>query len=384
MAVYFALAAIIGLYGTAIHANTDQGRRKRFVIVAFALMILLAGLRSPNVGIDIPNHYAKNFVRIASFSLTDVPKFSAMGNYEIGYCYYTWFLNLISHEVQVYIFITELLIYSAIGYFIYKESTDVVMSTELVIFSCLYYMCMNIMRQGLAVAIILVGYVWLDYSNRRIKDYIKYVILIFLASTFHSSAILCLLMIVFDRLKFTRKQIIGGGVITVLLYEFYMQIYVGILGILGSSNYERYLTGSESMGNMNMQSIFNFILTVGAFAIGYYVLVWKKKTVKTLLIDDKNGYQLQKNESFMLFMVLMASVCRLLLFRMNIINRFTYYFIPYVLVLYPYAIDSMHLKSNRTIVRILVYGLFFIYFLWMTTTYAASFYGAVPYSFYWQ
>lgn len=36
MAVYFALATIIGLYGTAIHANTDQRRRKRFVIVAFA------------------------------------------------------------------------------------------------------------------------------------------------------------------------------------------------------------------------------------------------------------------------------------------------------------------------------------------------------------
>ena len=163
-----------------------------------------------------------------------------------------------------------------------------------------------------------------------------------------------------------------------------MQIYVGILGIVGSSNYERYLTGSESMGNMNMQSIFNFVLTVGAFVVGYYVLVWKKKTVKTLLINDKNEYQLQANESFMLFMVLIASVCRLLLFRMNIINRFTYYFIPYVLVLYPYVIDSMQLKSNRTIVRIFVYGLFFIYFLWMTTTYAASFYGAVPYSFYWQ
>ena len=69
MAVYFALAAIIGLYGTAIHANTDQRRRKRFVIVAFALMILLAGLRSPSVGIDIPNHYAKKRGRFLTLIL---------------------------------------------------------------------------------------------------------------------------------------------------------------------------------------------------------------------------------------------------------------------------------------------------------------------------
>lgn len=384
MAVYFALAAIIGLYGTAIHANTDQRRRKRFVIVAFALMILLAGLRSPSVGIDLRQHYARNFTNIASYDWSQLASFTTP--YEIGYCYYTKFLTLISTDVQFYIFVTSFIIYAAIGYFIYKESTDVVMSTELVILSCLYYMFMNIIRQGMAVAIVLVGFVWLDYSRRNLKDYVKFAIMIILASTFHSSAILCLSIILFDRLKFTKKQILIGGAFTALIYTFYMQIYVRVVGFFGSgNNYERYLTGSESVGNFNTQSLVNFLLAFFAFLLGYYVLVWKKKSVKNIFAEDvENEYGLEKRESTMLFLVLIASVCRLLLFRMNIMNRFTYYFIPFLYILYPYTIDIMTLRSNRLIMRALVYCVFALYFVWMTTTYASPFYGTVPFEFFWS
>lgn len=384
MAVYFALATIIGLYGTAIHANTDQRRRKRFVIVAFALMILLAGLRSTSVGIDLRQHYARNFTIIASYAWSQLASFTTP--YEIGYCYYTKFLTLISTDVQFYIFVTSFIIYAAIGYFIYKESTDVVMSTELVILSCLYYMFMNIIRQGMAVAIVLVGFVWLDYSRRNLKDYVKFAIMIILASTFHNSAILCMSIILFDRLKFTKKQILIGGAITALIYTFYMQIYVRVVGFFGSgNNYERYLTGSESVGNFNTQSLVNFLLAFFAFLLGYYVLVWKKKSVKNIFAEDvENEYWLEKSESTMLFLVLIASVCRLLLFRMNIMNRFTYYFIPFLYILYPYTIDKMTLRSNRLIMRNLVYCVFALYFVWMTTSYASPFYGTVPFEFFWS
>lgn len=384
MAVYFALAAIVGLYGTAIHANTDQRRRKRFVIVAFALMILLAGLRSPSVGIDLRQHYARNFTNIASYDWSQLASFTTP--YEIGYCYYTKFLTLISTDVQFYIFVTSFIIYAAIGYFIYKESTDVVMSTELVILSCLYYMFMNIIRQGMAVAIVLVGFVWLDYSRRNLKDYVKFAIMIILASTFHNSAILCMSIILFDRLKFTKKQILIGGAITALIYTFYMQIYVRVVGFFGSgNNYERYLTGSESVGNFNTQSLVNFLLAFFAFLLGYYVLVWKKKSVKNIFAEDvENEYGFEKSESTMLFLVLIASVCRLLLFRMNIMNRFTYYFIPFLYILYPYTIDKMTLRSNRLIMRALVYCVFALYFVWMTTSYASPFYGTVPFEFFWS
>lgn len=67
MAVYFWLILIIGLYGFIFQANKNQRRKKNFVIVSFALIILLAGLRSSNIGIDLQAHYARNFIKIASY-----------------------------------------------------------------------------------------------------------------------------------------------------------------------------------------------------------------------------------------------------------------------------------------------------------------------------
>lgn len=386
MTIYFGLVVFIYLYGELYRANSSKRRRKNYLIVTFGLLILIAGLRNLSVGIDLAGHYAKRFTMIASYSWKQIPNFSAIIGYEIGYCYYTKLLTVISTDVQLLTFVTSLLIYSALGYFIYKESTDVVLSTELMMFSCLYYMCMNILRQGLAVSLVLVAYVWLDYSERKLSDYIKFILMIVLAATFHSSAILCLVMVLFDRLKFTKKQILIGLATMVLAYLLYDNLYSIALGLFGSgNNYERYLTSAtEGVGNMNKQTIYNFCLAFLGLLFGYYELVWKKKSIKTLFEKSENAYTLQKRESFMLYMVLVASVCRLLIFRMNIINRFTYYFIPFLLVLYPYSLSACSLKSNRRILKFSIYLIFGIYFTWMTVNKAAEFYGVVPYSFCWQ
>ena len=383
MAIYFVLAVFIYIYGNLYRANSSNRRRKIYLIVTFGVLILVAGLRDPSVGTDLAGHYAKRYNMIGSYSWSQIPTFSATIGYEIGYCYFTRFLHFFSSDVQFFVFATSFLMCAAFGYFIYKESTDVVLSAELMLFNCFYYRFMTMMRQGLAISIILVAYTLLNGSERKLKDYIKFALLILLASTFHSSAILCMLMILFDRLKFTKKQIIFGVGAMVAFYLFYMNFYTVALNFFGTgNNYERYLTSAtEGVGNINMQTIYNFLLAFVPFLLGYYVLVWEKKKEKHLFKDDKNMYCLKKNESFLLYMVLIASTFNLLVFRMNILNRFSLYFTPFVLILCPYAISSMKLKSNKPIVRACIYFMFGVYFVWLTITKAAEFYGVVPYRF---
>lgn len=383
MAIYFVLAVFIYLYGKLYRANSSNRRRKIYLIVTFGVLILVAGLRDPSVGTDLAGHYAKRYNMIGSYSWSQIPTFSATIGYEIGYCYFTRFLHFFSSDVQFFVFATSFLMCAAFGYFIYKESTDVVLSAELMLFNCFYYRFMTMMRQGLAISIILVAYTLFNGSERKLKDYIKFALLILLASTFHSSAILCMLMILFDRLKFTKKQIIFGVGAMVAFYLFYMNFYTVALNFFGTgNNYERYLTSAtEGVGNINMQTIYNFLLAFVPFLLGYYVLVWEKKKEKHLFKDDKNMYCLKKNESFLLYMVLIASTFNLLVFRMNILNRFSLYFTPFVLILCPYAISSMKLKSNKPIVRACIYFMFGVYFVWLTITKAAEFYGVVPYRF---
>ena len=162
-----------------------------------------------------------------------------------------------------------------------------------------------------------------------------------------------------------------------------MNFYAAALKFFGiGNNYERYLTStSEGVGHINLQTIYNFSLAFGTFLLGYYVLVWEKKPKKHLFEKNERMYSLATKESFLLYMVLIAATFNMLIFRMNILNRFSLYFTPFILILCPYAISAMKLKSNKPIARKLIYFVFGFYFVWLTITKAAEFYGVVPYRF---
>lgn len=384
MIIYFVLAGFIPLYGFLTHANRNNFRKKQFVFVVFGIMTLISALRASTIGIDLDLHYAKNYELISSVNWSDIPIFATLKQYELGYCYFTKLLTYISTDVQFYIIFTSVVIYGVHGYFFYKKSEDVILSSSLFMFFCLLYMYMNIVRQAIAVSILLLAYLIFSESKKKVHNYVVFVLLVILASGFHSSAILCLVYLLFDKLKFTKIHMLLGIVVTALIYVGYSSVYKFVLSILGGNDkYSSYLDSEKyGVGYMNLQSIYYVIITLGAFLLGYYILVWKDKTSHKLFA--KQEYKVKSNESFMLYMSFIAFACRLLIFKMSIITRFTFYFIPFVLILYPYAISKFKRRSNRIILNLTVYGVCLIYFVWVTLSNADTLYGVVPYEFFWQ
>lgn len=384
MIIYFVLAGFIPLYGFLTHANRNNFRKKQFVFVVFGIMTLISALRASTIGIDLDLHYAKNYELISSVNWSDIPIFAVSKQYEVGYCYFTKLLTYISTDVQFYIIFTSVVIYGVHGYFFYKKSEDVILSSSLFMFFCLFYMYMNIVRQAIAVSILIMAYLIFSESKKKVHNYVVFVLLVILASGFHSSAILCLVYLLFDKLKFTKIHMLLGIVVTALIYVGYSSVYKFVLSILGGNDkYSSYLDSEEyGVGYMNLQSIYYVIITLGAFLLGYYILVWKDKTSHKLFA--KQEYKVKSNESFMLYMSFIAFACRLLIFKMSIITRFTFYFIPFVLILYPYAISKFKRRSNRIILNLTVYGVCLIYFVWVTLSNADTLYGVVPYEFFWQ
>ena len=384
MIIYFVLAGFIPLYGFLTHANRNNFRKKQFVFVVFGIMTLISALRASTIGIDLDLHYAKNYELISSVNWSDIPIFATLKQYELGYCYFTKLLTYISTDVQFYIIFTSVVIYGVHGYFFYKKSEDVILSSSLFMFFCLFYMYMNIVRQAVAVSILLMAYLIFSESKKKVHNYVVFVLLVTLASVFHSSAILCLVYLLFDKLKFTKIHMLLGIVVTALIYVGYSSVYKFVLSILGGNDkYSSYLDSEKyGVGHMNSQSIYYVIITLGAFLLGYYILVWKDKTSHKLFA--KQEYKVKSNESFMLYMSFIAFACRLLIFKMSIITRFTFYFIPFVLILYPYAISKFKRRSNRIILNLTVYGVCLIYFVWVTLSNADTLYGVVPYEFFWK
>ena len=387
MSIYFIQLLAIITIGTISNANRNDKSKKRFLFFSFGLLILVAALRSVNVGTDLAAHYAKRYVQMASYSWRQVPEFAAMSTYELGYCYLTKLLSTICPNVQFYIAATSLFTYGVTARFIYKNSCDVKMSTYIFVMTCTYYNYMNIVRQAIAISIILLGFEFLKKTDNKIRNYTIYAISVLLASSIHASAIFCILLILFKELKFKIKDILIGLAGTLIFYILYQQVFNLIINIFGLSNeYIGYLTKeSESVGHINLQSIYMFVTIAMAFAIGCVTLVIQRKNhLIRISKNNKQEYFLLSNESFLLYTGLLATVCRLMVFRMNIINRYSYYFIPFVLLLYPLAIYNCKSKSNKRVVKWLVYIILIIYYVWMTVVYEASFHRTVPYEFFWK
>lgn len=386
MAIYFVQAALILLLGLTYRVNQSNENKKRYLIFAFGLIIVLAALRSYHIGTDLATHYARRYEQIANYNWNQIPEFSKVTTYELGYCYLCKILSLINPDVQFYIIMTSIFTYGVIGRFIYKNSTDVKMSTIIFVFTCTSYMYMNIVRQAIAISIVLLGYEILKSDRRTIVRYFGFAFFVFLASSIHISAIMCLTFILFDFLKFTKKEIVIGVLLIIIFFVLYQQIFIVVLRIFGLTNeYTGYLTkDAESVGYINLQSIYMVITIAWSFMLGAYYLVIKKRRTKTLESSNRNIYFLQRSDSFILFAGLMASICRLMVFRMNIINRYSYFFVPFVLLLYPRAIGEIPNASNRKLIRVLTYLMLLVYFVWMTFVYEAKFHSTVPYEFFWQ
>lgn len=384
MVIYFCLVLIV-TFLSLIHGNVNLTikRKKRFLFQAFGIMILLAILRGPTIGSDLAGHYARNFSNIAFLSWSRLLDFSVLSGYEIGYVVFCKLISLISTDVQWFITVVGVITYSVMARFIYRNSENVVLSTFLVIFSCTYYMFFNILRQALAVSIVLLGYEVLKSKKNKIRRYIIFALMVVLAMSFHQSAIICFAFILFDILRFERRHIVIATAAVAGFYFLYDKVYSFVLLFVGNrERYAAHIDTIEGSGGIDKIAIINITLTFGAFLLGYFSLVWNKKRN----IRNFNGIdariELEHEHSVWLYLCLMAGTFRLLTTQMNILNRATYYFLPFVFVMYPAAINRS--GKFRKIFMYFTYLGYFAYFFIMTTKLAGAYYGVVPYKFFWQ
>lgn len=386
MVIYFITILAIILYaGLFKNVNNSERRKKIFLFLAFGTLTLVAMMRSPSVGIDLAKHYARNYTLIASSGWRGLPAISISTGYELGFVYYCKFISLISHNVQWFIAITSIIVYSVMGRFIYRYSNNVFLSTYLFITSCCYYMFMNILRQALAVSIILIAYDFLCKKEEKgkISGYLIFAVMVLLASSFHQSAIIALLFILVDVLQFKKRHCVYAIIGVFTIYNLYDRAYLFFIKFV--SNGQRYLAHItneyEGVVSIDIYTIINILLTIGASALGYYYLILRRRKLSGAFECCRVSALRYQKESTLLYLSLMAGICRMLTTRMNILNRATFYFLPFVFIMYPLAIKN---STYRKLLKYTIYILFGLFFFFVTLFLAGDYYGVVPYHAFWQ
>lgn len=379
MTIY--LVALFGLmlYGACKNHNTTNRRRKIYTFVAFSCLALIAMLRSYNVGRDLQSHYYKTFLRVVNMDWNNL---FTLG-YENGYLVFYKLISMFTDNGQWMIAIHALFVIGITGWFIYRNSENVVMSTFLFITTNTWFMYMTMMRQAMAVCIVLIALEIWKRKDWKIKRYVLYVAIVILAMQFHSSAFIAFFMPIFDFLPFKRKHIFISTLVMIASFALYNQMFKAVSFLqIGKRDYtEFYSSSGEAINIISLYFVFVYVLI---FAIGTLSLVYYNKKMENqssgLAVTDESGF----SNSFLLYMVLILAVCRITGLKINIMARMTYYFMPFVYVLLPRSINCFQNINNKKIVKLTMYFFMTAAFIWLTYSSAASMYGTVPYQFFWE
>lgn len=215
------------------------------------------------------------------------------------------FIMLITSFVIIYLFLKE----------IKKDSVYVWLSVLLFVAIGQYYISFNLIRQILAVSIIFAGSKYL-YE----KKIMKYLMVILIASLFHKTSFIMVPFFFILNYKFSFKK-----VLLTLSFLLLSTIYIDkLLSIIQNYFYTHYIEGSYGMVGFSYK---NIVLPLTMLFI---------MLLNLSNIDYKNNRKVNIWTNSVIFYVFFS----IMGMKVEVIERISHFFAPYVLLLIPYIISK--------------------------------------------
>lgn len=251
-----------------IISNKKKIRDIYYTIMSAIPLFLMSALRY-GIGTD----FFYGYVPIFNWVLHDSPKQEMV---EEGYI----FLNkIVAHYTDDYqwIFVVTSFIYiTCVFYALYKLSQELWYSVLLFFLSYNYFQSYNIIRQEMAMAIILIGFTFIE-DHPDLKDYVKFIIIVLIAATFHRTAIVSLLFLILINIKIDIKSIAFFGILGVLIKSKFVETLLERAYFLHIRYYV--YSGSETHSELPIQ----FLVFNGIFLVLMLYLDYKNKDLR----DDR-------------------------------------------------------------------------------------------------
>lgn len=342
MSIYVNVLVILLLIKYSLNhwPNIEQAKiQKIFLVVSSIILALFTGLRDQKTGADTWN-YGETFLRTVHISKFSTAMNSDMKNGEYGYRAWTWLISRFTSNPNVFFTITAVIFAVCLAVYIYKNSQNPFFSMVLYYTVGMFGFQMTGMRQSLAMAILLISF---EFIKKR--KLIWFLIMVYIASLFHNSALAFVLAYPIVHLKMDFK--------TFMLYSisfiFCMAYGNKLSRFLASSNdnYSHYEIGSAVSDNMGGQTVIGmFLLTI----ILCYIF--------------KDGF-LSQNKYNMLFfnLTIVALGIYILRYSSRIFERLSFYYQFAFIILLPNVIEAIPDDKTRktvyTCAIILACALFF-------------------------
>lgn len=351
MTVYILNIFSVFVWSGILALSKTKKRELILVLILSFQLVLLSTFRSNTVGSDTINYINRFFIISATdwkyiYDLRDVVDF------EEGFIIFNKIIGTLSSNRTVFLAINSAIIVFSVADFIYKKSPNIFLSFLVFIGLGFWGDSMNILRQMLALAILLRS---LKYIEE--KQLFRFVFLVIVASTFHISALSFIIVYPLSLLKINRVYLITMITLGVSVYLLADKIIIYLLNFFG---YQQHFSsiGTSSGGGM--------IVMLIMFAIA--ALYVRKVAI-------------QKHDDFDLYihLIFIGILLNILAIDFALAGRSMIYFTIHNIILIPKILDSISKDFDRYIgTFIIILGILYFY-LFILLKVDGS--GVVPYIF---
>lgn len=362
MLVYCSMFLYIGIFGYITQFYYQQSSKPRkydskvpltMAIILLALPVYFIGMRS---GFGDTYAYISHFQNLTTdFSEIWAAREETKG---FGYELYLFFIKrFISTDVNVYLMITASIQACGILKIYYKYSTNFTYSLMLFFLSMAFLYMMNGMRQFMAACIV---FLFSDFLFN--KKTIKFILVVLLATTVHSSAIIWIpIYFVVQGKPWNLKVLIA--IIAIVVVIFALDNFTDLLSeSLEGTDYDGY---TDQFAKDDGSSMSHTLIALIPVALAF----WKRKEIEEK--DNKTAFILVNCAVIEVLINVVANFTSGIL-----IGRLPIYFKPLGFILLPWMFDNVMDEKDRRMMRTLCmlgYILFALYYMYTTgITYYSS------------
>lgn len=300
-------------------------------------LIVFAGLRTSYNdayayinGFNSMNLYQLQTVFQSEFSISNV----------YGFTLLTYVVKVFTDNVKIYLAICSALYIVPSFFFIRKYTVNLCVSTILFMTMGLYTFSLGGVKQSISMGMLIIGF---DYLMRH--KYVVYYLFCFLAISFHTYAVIALVLPLLG-IKLWNRRTVYTMVIIVLCgigMSYITPIIVTVIDLLGKAISEETL----SSGSVN-------IIRVFVYLVSFVLIVLNRKKI---------GRNSEDEIQFTMKLSILATLLMVVAYFGNpiLFGRMPYYFVVGTVVVLPLLVEYTFSKKNIPYVNGIMCSLFFIY-----------------------
>ena len=325
------------LLAIVIRPKRSTKAKRLYVALVFALLICIAACRSYTVGVDT-EQFIRAYARIGAEGWSAF----ALQRYEPGFTALCLLLNQLSSNYQLLLVFTAIVMYVPIGYAIYKYSENPLLSCFLFITLNIYTAYMNVMRQGIAAALLVVAFVFLLKRSN-----VGFVACVVAASMFHVYALIALVILPLTKIGFRK----GYVFVYLALYAICLLAFNVVLALA------QWVLGREDVYSSDFMAsnYFGAVIQLAFVAVLAFFVVNYIEVLKRTNLDDRGML------SFYQHAMMLAVLFQVTGVQAEIFARLAYYFSIFAVISIPIALTAPKQKE-RTFSLVFLCSMSFAYF----------------------